>query len=315
MSHNKAATNEIRRFGYYTPQLNGTLDIYVGVNAVDTEVLAELHEIVSVVFKLQPIIFSLDIVERNYQEILDSIENYRARLGGVEQGLPVGVSIALDGFISVSQKVTNFLSSTSSFLAQTEKQLQHIHGKDSHEINSWNENRNNLHAAYFSYRFLYELRNFAQHRSIPLSNLNITGVRPSDELSMVFKIGVQILRDGLLGDGYKWGKLQAEIQHQPPVFDLLPITLEYLNCLRRLCLDAVRYQDVQLAECGRYFDVVCRTLKIPVGAVPVLFIGETTKSSPPSRHELIPFEQFKLIIRKYVQLLKDCQPSITQLET
>lgn len=304
MNHDKAATNEMRRFGYYTPQQNGTLDIYVGVNTVGDDVLAELHAIVSVIFNLQPIIFALDIVERNYQELLDSIENYRDRLGAVEPGLPVDVSIAMNGFISVTQKVTNFLSSTSAFLAQTEIKLRRIHGKDSPELNAWNDKRKDLHANYFSYRFLYELRNFAQHRSLPFSSLNIAGERPSEELSMVFKIGVQIFRDGLLGNGYNWGKLQVEIQQQPAVIDLLPIASEYLNCLRRLCLEAVKYQDERLEECGRYFDVVCKTLKIPAGAVPVLFIGEPTKETPPSRHEVIPMEQFKFVIQHYGQLLR-----------
>jgi hypothetical protein len=299
----KTITIETRRFGYYIPQQNGTVDISVGVNVPDADVLAELNEIVSVIFKLQPIIFALDMVERNYQEILDSIKHYRSRLEDVEPGLPVDISTAMDGFLSTSQKVTNFLSSTSAFLAQTEMQLRRIHGKGSPELNSWDEKRKNLHAQCFSYRFLYELRNFAQHRNIPFSNLNIAGERPSEDLPMVFKIGVQIFRDGLLDDGYKWGKVQVEIQQQPPVLDLLPITSEYLNCLRRLCLEAVRYQDVQLAECGHYFDVMCRMLKIPDGAVPVLIIGEPTKTAPPSRYEIIPIEQYKFIIRRLVKLL------------
>lgn len=184
MSHDKAATNETRRFGYYIPQQNGTVDISVGVNVAGADVLAELHKTVGVIFKLQPIIFALDMVERNYQEFLDSIENYRSRLEDVKPGLPVGISTAMDGFLSASQKVTNFLSSTSAFLAQTEMQLRRIHGKDSPEFNSWDEKRKNLHAQSFSYRFLYELRNFAQHRNIPFSNLNIAGKRPSEELPM-----------------------------------------------------------------------------------------------------------------------------------
>jgi hypothetical protein len=309
MNRAKTAIKDIRRFGYYIPQQNGTLDVYVGVNVATAEVLAELHEIVSVVFNLQPIIFAFDVVERNYREFLDSIDAYRSRLDDVKHGLPVDISIVMDGFISVSQKVTNFLSSTTAFLAHSEMQLRRVHGHDSAELNSWNEKRKNFHADHFSYRFLYELRNFAQHRNLPFSNLIIAGERPSKELSMIFKIGVLIFRDGLLGDGYKWGKLKVEIQQQPPIFDLLPITSEYLDCLRRLCLEALKYQDTRLAECGRYFDVVCRTLKIPPGAVPVLFIGEPTKATPPSRHEVIPMEQFKFIIRQYGQLLKTCQPA------
>lgn len=309
MSHDKAATKDIRRFGYYILQQNGTLDINVGVNVASVEVLAELNEIVGVIFNLQPIIFAFDVVERNYRELLDSIDAYRSRLDDLKPSLPVDISLAMDGLISVSQKVTNFLSSTTAFLAHSEMQLRRVHGHNSAELNTWNEKRKNLHAKHFSYRFLYELRNFAQHRDLPFSSLNIAGERPTGELSMIFKIGVLVSRDGLLEDGYKWGKLRGEIQQQPSVFDLLPIASEYLDCLRCLCLEAIKYQDERLAECGHYFDVMCRTLKIPSGAVPVLFIGESTKAAPPSRHEVIPLEQFKFLLRLYGQLLKSCQPA------
>jgi hypothetical protein len=73
-------------------------------------------------------------------------------------------------------------------------------------------------------------------------------------------------------------------------------------------LEAVKLQNPRLAECARYFDAVRRTLKIPVGAVPVIFIGESTsKEIPPSRFEVIPMEQFEYLLREYDQLLKACE--------
>jgi hypothetical protein len=311
MSDDKDAIKEIRRFGYFIPQPNGTLDIYVGVHVASEEVLAELHEVVSVVFNLQPIMLAYEVVEKNYREILELIEIYRSRLEGSKPGLPADISITIEGMISFSQKVTNFLSSTSAFLAQAEMQLRRVHGDDSSQLFMWNEKRRSLHASSFSYRFLYELRNFAQHRSIPFSNLNIAGERPSEELSMIFKVGIQIFRDALLDDGYKWGKLLAEIRQQPQVFDFLPMASEFLDCLRRLCILAARYQEARLVDCARYFDVVCKTLNIPSGAVPVLFIGEHQKGTPPSRHEIIPMVQFKILVQKYGRLLKECEVTIS----
>jgi hypothetical protein len=284
------------------------MDFVVHGKVADADVLAELHEIISVVFNLQPVIFAFDVIERNYRELVDSLDAHRSRLNNLATPNVVPISIVMDGIVLAAQKVSNFLSSASAFLAQTDTQLRCVHGTDSPELNMWNEKRKNLHASYFSYRFLYELRNFAQHRSLPLSNFNISGERSSKDAPMVFKTGASILRDGLLGDGYDWKKLRVEIQQQPPEFELLPLTTEYLHSLRQLCLEAVKLQDVRLAECARYFDAVRRTLKIPVGAVPVIFIGESTsKEIPPSRFEVIPMEQFAYLLQEYDQLLKACE--------
>jgi hypothetical protein len=222
MNRDTSGTIDVRRLGYYIPQRDGTVDFVVHGRVPGAGVLAKLHEIVSVVFNLQPIIFAFDVVERNYRELVDSIEDYRSLLNNLATANVVPISVVMDGIVSAAQKVSNFLSSANAFLAQSETQLRRAHGTDSPELNTWNEKRNNLHATCFSYRFLYELRNFAQHRSLLLSSFNIAGERPSEDPPMVFKTRALILRDGLLGDGYKWKKLRVEIQQQPPEFELLP---------------------------------------------------------------------------------------------
>jgi hypothetical protein len=161
MNQNTAATTDIRRFGYYIPQPDGTVDSVVCAEVAGADVLAELHEIVSVVFDLQPIIFAFNVIERNHRELVDSIKDYRSQLGHLAPSMLVPISTVMDGLISVSQKVNNFLSSASAFLAQTATELRRVHGKDSPALTTWNKKLSNLHSTYFSYRFLYELRNFA----------------------------------------------------------------------------------------------------------------------------------------------------------
>ena len=308
MNQATSSITDVRRLGYYIPQRDGTVDFAVHGKVASADVLAELHEIISVVFNLQPVIFAFDVVEKNYQELSTSLEAHLLQFNNLATQNVVPISIGMDGLVLVAQKVSNFLSSASAFLAQTERQLRCVHGDDSPELNMWNERRKNLHANSFSYRFLYELRNFAQHRSLPLSNFNISGERSSKDAPMVFKTGALILRDGLLEDGYDWKKLQVEIQKQPSEFKLLPLTTEYLHCLRQLCLEAVKFQDARLVECARYFGAVRRTLKIPVGAVPVIFVGESTsKEIPPSRFEVIPMDQFAYLLQAYLQLIKVCE--------
>lgn len=308
MNQDMSATTDVRRFGYYIPKLGGTVDFIVH-KAASADVLTEFHEICSVISNLQPIIFAFDIVERNFRELVDSIEEHRSQLNNSVTANAGLIPVDMSGFVLVAQKVSNFLSSAGAFLTQTEIQLGSVHGKESPELKTWNTKRNDQHAACFSYRFLYELRNFSQHRSLPFSSLNIAGERASENAPMHFKTSALISRDGLFGVGYDWKKsVEAEIRKQPSEFELQPLIAEYLHSLRQLCLEAVKLQGARLAECARYFDAVLRTLKIPMGAVPVIFIGESSsKKIPPSRLEIIPIEQFKYLLREYDKLLNTCE--------
>ena len=129
---------DIRRFGYYIPKPDGTMDISIHKTVADAETLTELNEIVDVIFKLQPIIFAFDIVEKNYAELLKSFSESVSKLNGMEP-VNISTSFALDTLISVSQKVTNLLSSTSAFLTHNSRQLHKIYGEGSQEWKIWDE--------------------------------------------------------------------------------------------------------------------------------------------------------------------------------
>lgn len=308
INQNISATTDVRRFGYYIPKSNGTLDFVVVDKIADEEVLAELNEIVNVVFTLQPVIISFEILEKNFQELFNALDSHRLKLNDLPKSQFVPMPVLIEGIILAGQKISNFLSSAFAFLAQTDRQLRIIHGADSPELNYWDEERKNLHSNHFSYRFLYELRNFAQHRSLPLSNFNVSGNRSLKDDSMQFNTGATIMRDGLLSDGYDWGKIKKEIQRQPTEFDLLPLIEDYLHCLCQLCLEAVKLQNFKLAECARYFDVIRKLLGIPVGSVPVMYVGDSDSAGiPPLNFEVIPMEQFSYLLNKYNLLLKACE--------
>jgi hypothetical protein len=107
-----------------------------------------------------------------------------------------------------------------------------------------------------------------------------------------------------------------EIQQKPPEFELLPLITEYLHSLRQLCLAAVKFQNVRLAECASYLQAVRRTMKIPVGAVPVIFVGGSIPNGiPPSLFEVIPMEQFAYILREYEQLSYNMRDRVKPLKT
>jgi hypothetical protein len=296
--------NEIQRFGYYTPHANGTFDAVVNAEVLSPNDLLEMHNVVKVVFDLQPIIFAFNVVENNYRELIESVQGYRSQLNTITSNMSIPSTFVMNGLILASQRINNLLSSASAFLAYAETNLRNLHGKDSLELADWHKKRQEIHATSFSYRFLYALRNYAQHRSIPLSRFNISGKRVAD-IEMAFKVTLLILRDEILNNGYDWKKLRAEIEQQPAEIDLLPIALKYLNGLRQICLQAMSFHGKQLALCGQYFDAWKIAMQMPDGAVPVVYIGESQATDlPPSKCYFIPMEQYQFIRHKYEQLVQ-----------
>lgn len=310
MSQDKSKDIDSRRFGYiYLQHIENKFNYVVNHEVISANILNELNERIRVIFNLEPIITALVGVERNYLELLDSIENHRSLLNklGAESLNVLPILVAMEGKLSATQKITNFLSSASAFLVQTETQIRRLHGKDSNELMVWNKTRKDLHASSFSYRFMYELRNFTQHDSLPFSTFKVLGTRASESVPMEFTTSITILRDWLLNKGYDWKKLKIEIERQPPEFDLLPFVTEYLNNLRQLCLASLKFCDSRLAECGSYLATITKKLKLPEGTVPVIFDGESnSEDMPPPRVELIPMTEFKYLFQEYDRLLKVC---------
>ena len=302
------AHEELRRFGYYTSNPNGTFDFRVSSKPADAAVVAELRTLVKVVFHLQPIVIALEGVLRNRADLIGFVGAYRAQLNAAATP-HVRVEAALEGLIAATQRTTNLLSAATAFLAMTEAALRDAYGESSAELVAWNTRRRELHAASFAYRFLYELRNFAQHRALPVSSFNIFGERPSEGLPMVFQPNVRLIRDALLVAGFDWGKLQAELEQQPAQFDLLPLIDEYVASLQALCLDVFMLEGARLAQCVLYMDAIKRTLQVPEGAIPVVFVGESASPhQPPGNVEIIPGEQLRWLIRRFDELMNFVRP-------
>ncbi len=303
-----AVREERRRIGYYTPKPNGTIDFRVFAKPADATVLAELHAMVKVVFYLQPIAVALETVLRNRSDLIGFVDAFRAELNAAGTS-HIGVETALEGLIVGTQRTTNLLSAATAFLAIAEASFRDAYGESSQELTDWNTLRRDLHASSFAYRLLYELRNFAQHRALPVSSLNVFGERTSDELPMVFQPNLRLIRDALLVDGFDWAKLRPELEQQPAHFDLLPLVDEYVAILQGLCLDVFMLERARLAQCVLYVDALKRTLQVPEGSIPAVFVGESAAPGrPPSNMEIVPAEQLRWLMLRFDQLLNQVHP-------
>jgi len=298
---------DIRRFGYYVVQPNGTMDFVVHSKVATADVLDEFHELVRVVFRLQPVVISLRIVESNARDLIAVIDNHQLELNALRTPNIVSIDAAISGLILASRGLANFLCAATSFIELTEAQLRLGYGRESKELASWIACRRSLHAKSFAYRFLYKLRNFSQHRSLPISNFNISGVRDSGSGAMKFEVGIDIVRDALRASGFNWGGVGEEIARQPSRFDVLPLVFEFLALLRTLCREVFKIEAEALAQCHRYLSVLKAKIAVPQGAVPAIFVGHSAAPDvPPMNHEVIPDAQLRWLLREYDELVGRC---------
>lgn len=112
----------------------------------------------------------------------------------------------------------NWLLSVKAFLDLTEAQLNRRYGKGSEELMHFKQATAVEYDSHFSYRFIYRLRNFAQHSAFPPLEGAIHGAveETADGEASVRWIELYLSRDKLLSQWDGWGPQGDEVRALPP---------------------------------------------------------------------------------------------------
>lgn len=279
--------------GYVTPKSGGTHDISVASRPFDDQNLSEYRECTKVIIDLQPSIIALAVCEQDLENLTELPAKQASQLSAVGSDELSASSVIVDLLVEAIACVTAFLSSTSAFLGQATREVERVFSESPTFISEWHRRRHALHAGSVGYRICYELRNFVQHYGIPISELNINGVRGDLSGPMRFSSAMRVSRDGLLATRFDWGKSRTDITKQPPEIDLLELANEYEGCLRTLMLDMVHQRANDLAQCRDYLATMRRVLKVPAESRIMLFHSPgALGDGPPTSGELVPEGQF-----------------------
>lgn len=74
--------------------------------------------------------------------------------------------------------------------------------------------------------------------------------------------------------------------------------------MQALCLDVFHLESARLVECLRYIEVIRGKVQAPPAAVLAIFVGQSpVPGIPPTRHELVPEEQLKWLLKEFDDLL------------
>lgn len=137
-------------------------------------------------------------------------------------------------FVEMNRLILNLLSSMRTYLDHIETRLKREFGSKSEEYLLFKTETASAFDTFFEYRFLYKLRNYAQHCGLPAGSAEITAYQNS-ELIHRDKMNVFFSRDKLLSQYDDWGSLvKEELKLMPESFDVLPFVQKIFELLRAI---------------------------------------------------------------------------------
>lgn len=157
-------------------------------------------------------------------------------------------------YLDINRQLLNWLLSVRTYLDHMELSIKRRHGKDSA---IWRSFRAACVAAYdssFSYRFIYRLRNYAQHMGLPAHTVqfNMTP-SPTDPSQPEHKVFVACRRDGLLEEFDGWGSsLREELAHQPIEIELRPHVDAMMTLMEQINMTYLREASALLRPQAQY---------------------------------------------------------------
>lgn len=302
MTYKPQSKERPRHLAYFIELQDDRLSFHADKAPVSQLVIDELDAVTQVIFFHQPILISWEVVNRNYQELLALNAEFELVKAENPQGV-LRVESLMDLFTLAVQRTANVLSSSTAFLDQVKKIVRSQFGGTSEKFSAWDETRKDFHAARFSYRFMYELRNYSQHRRLPLSGINVEQFRKVLDQPLDGSMRISLKRNDLINSGYSWKELIHEIEKLPEEIEVLPLVGEYLNCLARLCLTAVGFEAERLRDCVHCFYKVRRKLKAPQDATLLLCTPIGNEGTFTAGHgEFLPTQQVNWISDKVAEL-------------
>lgn len=238
--------------------------------------------------------FAVD--ERTMLMVLQNYQEFRVLIDGIIQQWKIEKRmdplILENIYMEINRSMINILATFSSYLNLTERKLKDQ--ENGEEIaKRFKEACSRAYDNHFSYRFLYQLRNYSQHYELPVGN-----IRPSQHLDsngeQQYSLGVMFHRDSLLQTDYDWKKLRPEIENLDQNFDVLPLLEELVNCIFEIDNIVTEGRLVAIQSSYMYFEGLLSDIA-DVEGTPCIYLVEGDDATPSIKIMHIPFHVIEII--------------------
>lgn len=213
--------------------------------------------------------------------------------------------------LNINRHLLNFLSAVRTFLDHTETKLKRHYGSNSHRYKRFKDACSQAYDTNFSYRFLYRLRNFAQHCGLPLGTLTLHSAEtPPHSGHVQYSLQVKFNRDELLLERDLWGnQLMKEIEGLPKQFEITPHITETMKCLEKINLTVIEDDLPQLLQSAEYIQQLINPVK-DMSGLPCILKVEKYRKGEELKLDItnIPFHMVKIVmnIKAHLESAKEC---------
>ncbi|NGY82219.1 hypothetical protein F6Y03_10935 [Bacillus megaterium] len=215
------------------------------------------------------------MINWNYQDIYRKMDYYLAEYSQNPSMNWIKMDIML---LDINRHLLNFLSACRTFLDHNQTRLNKEFGTESEQIKRFKVACSEEYDNYFSYRFFYKLRNYAQHCGMPVGNVSIgeKTVKISGEVEPF--LSVQFDRNSLLKNYDSWGKpVKGELLELPDFFEVNGYIDEVMGCFERINFILIEERIPDLLEGTQYIIDLIKPLKEKPGT-PCIFNMSDMKS-------------------------------------
>lgn len=190
---------------------------FENVRELSLEELEEFNESVNALSNFNNTYSLYEMCDENYH----ALENYYQELSSMTHGNQQTWHLMI---IKWNTLTLNYLSSFRMFIDHHETTLERSSDPANNLYNQFKERTAYHYDRYFSYRFLWNLRNYIQHCGLPACSWELSEIKEGPNKGHS-KVEIAYNRDGLLR-GFNWKKLETEIKNQSLNISVLPLVRE-----------------------------------------------------------------------------------------
>lgn len=205
--------------------------------------------------------------------------------------------------IELNRLLMNYLSSIRTYLDHSETKLKKRYGKSSSEFDNFKKCTSKFYDNKFAYRFIYKLRNYAQHIELPISIIGYETQRALNSQKIKRILTPYFDREELLGKYTDWGVVKDDLLKEKRTFPLLPIIEQMTDSILQIA--QVVEEDIRKSFSSPLKEVL-RLIEDKNSAKGVIFLArDITKNSEKEiiRHTnvFLPINEMKEILNGSIE--------------
>lgn len=243
--------------------------------------------------ELQQHINTLNLFEKNYLRLALVEKDLRSYEQTITAYLKNEISFS-ELNSAIREQILHFLASFLAFLDNWKTYITRTFGPD--ELDTFKRATHKEFNEHFSYRFIYELRNYTLHCDNPVSRVSAKLLSDDTET-----VDIIINRDKLLKT-YKWPD-KVKLESEPEEFDLTKHMKKALVCLTRIhevCLN--------IGNVRKVYESAIEVYKIRVsnkdidGEFYIIHFEDISNNTSPSSISIIPIRLAEVLLKRLNQI-------------